>query len=453
MRVLFIVHQYAPHWIGGTELLVQQLTRQLLTAGHEPIIITYYEAASSHAQDFGIYSTEADGVRVYELRYNLSCDPEPSLAEYDNARAAHWLDQLVSAIKPDVAHVAHGMKMSGAIFRVFRRRSVPVVTTLSDFWFICMRHTLLRPDNVLCKGPDHRYRCLRCAGVTHRFAAPLTTKYREPWLWLTAAWHELRNVLARDGRNELVRDIRNIARRKKHLRSLLLQSDRIIAFSNFQKSMYVRNGFPRDRISVIGHSGGYRSTSAGSVGVDRPKGCFRIISIGTLAEFKGAHVLIEALRRVPALDCELVLYGAPGPDAAYVDGLRRAASEDRRVRLAGTFPARDMGKILMSASILAHPAIWYENNPLVVQDALAAGVPVVASDLGSLSELVGPVAGCTVLPAGDVDAWAAWLKNYVAREPPGPIAPPNLPRFEDFFQRMMEIYNELADEARDHRAR
>jgi glycosyltransferase involved in cell wall biosynthesis len=163
--------------------------------------------------------------------------------------------------------------------------------------------------------------------------------------------------------------------------------------------------------------------------------------------------LVEALQRVPALDCELVLYGAPGPDAAYVDRLRRAASEDRRVRLAGTFPARDMGKILMGASILAHPAIWYENNPLVVQDALAAGVPVVASDLGSLAELVGPVEGCTLLPAGDVDAWVVWLRDFVTRAPPGPITPPRLPRFEDFFERMMEIYNELADEARGHRVR
>ena len=446
MRVLFIVHQYAPHWIGGTETLVQQLTRQLLATGHEASIVTYYESASSHAQDFGIYPTEVDGVRVYELRYNLSCDPEPSLAEYDNARTASWLDQLIVAIKPDVAHVAHGMKMSGAIYRVLRRRSVPVVTTLSDFWFICMRHTLLRPDNVLCRGPDHRYRCLRCAGVTHRFAAPLTAKYREPWLWLIAGWHELRHFIRRDRDNELVRDVRNVARRKKQLRRLLLQSDRIVAFSNFQKNMYIRNGVPGDRITIIGHSGDDQSVATESVRPSRPQGCFRIISIGTLAEFKGAHVLLEALRRVPALDCELVLYGAPGPDAVYVDRLQRAACEDRRVRLAGTFPAGDMGKVLTSASILAHPAIWYENNPLVVQAALSAGVPVVASDLGSLSELVGPVAGCTLLPAGDVDAWAAWLTSLVGREPPGPITPPELPRFEEFFGRMMEIYNELSDE-------
>ena len=453
MRVLFIVHQYAPHWIGGTETLVQQLTRRLLATGHEPSIVTYYESASSHAQDFGIYPTEVDGVRVYELRYNLSCDPEPSLAEYDNARTASWLDQLIVAIKPDVAHVAHGMKMSGAIYRVLRDRSVPVVTTLSDFWFICMRHTLLRPDNVLCKGPDHRYRCLRCAGVTHRFAAPLATKYQEPWLWLVAAWHELRSFVRNEPRSELVRDIRNVACRKKQLRRLLLQSDRIVAFSNFQKSMYVRNGFPSDRIAVIGHSGGQQSLATEPLSSSRAQGPFRIVSIGTLAEFKGAHVLVEALRRVPALDCELVLYGGPGPDAGYVDRLRRAASEDRRVRLAGTFPSKDMAKVLMSASILAHPAIWYENNPLVVQDALAAGVPVVASDLGSLTELVGPVAGCTLLPAGDVDAWAAWLTSFVGREPPGAITPPELPRFEEFFGRMMEIYNELADEARGHRVR
>jgi glycosyltransferase involved in cell wall biosynthesis len=225
MRILFIVHQYAPRWIGGTEVLVQRLAKQLLTTGHQPVVVTYEESPSNRVADFGIRSTEVDRVPVHEIHYNLSCDPVPSLAEYDNAMTAQWLGQVIDVADPDVAHVAHGMKMSGAVFPVLRRHGIPIVTTLSDFWFICMRHTLLRPGNVLCDGPDHRYRCLRCAGATHGFAAPLATRYPEPWLWWIAALREALSFAGIGRRSKVTRDIHNVAQRAERLRDLLLNSD------------------------------------------------------------------------------------------------------------------------------------------------------------------------------------------------------------------------------------
>ncbi len=444
MRVLFVIHQYFPHWIGGTEMVVRRLASRLVAAGHDARVVTYHESASNRPEDYGVRLTEFDGVPVHEIHYNLSCHPEPSRAEYDNQITAQFFADVVNEIRPDVAHIAHAMKLSGAIFGVLRDRHVPVVTTLSDYWFLCMRHTLLRPGDVLCSGPDHRYRCLRCSGVTHGFAMPQSVTTRDPWLWLLGAFSELTD--RRQRAEAFSRDVRNVARRRKRLLGMLLQSDRILAFSPFLLDMYVRNGVPRNRLTLMRHSlSGSDEAWARAQRMQRARRSpLRIVTIGPLTSFKGAHILVEALRRLPALECELMVYGGPGPDAVYVERLQRAAKEDSRVRLMGQFPPDQLKHILVDASILAHPAIWYENEPIVVKAALSAGVPVWASDIGSLPELVAPVDGCRLLPAGDALAWADCLATLTEDPPPLTVDPPDLMNFDEFFDGMMGVYRELA---------
>lgn len=444
MRVLFVVHQYFPRSIGGTEMVVRGLAGRLVAAGHKACVVTYHESPSNRPEDYGVRLTEFEGIPVHEIHYNLSCHPEPSRAEYDNQITAQFFSEVPDEVRPDVAHVAHAMKLSGAIFRVLRDKHVPVVTTLSDYWFLCMRHTLLRPKDELCNGPDHRYRCLRCSGVTHGFALPHSVTRPDPWLWLLGAFSELTDRAQPAG--SFSRDVRNVARRRKRLLDALLQSDRILAFSAFLLDMFVRNGVPRDRLTLMRHSlSGSDEDWVRTQRLQRARRSpLRLVTIGPVASFKGAHVLVEALRRLPSLECELMVYGGPGPDAAYVERVQRAASEDSRIHLMGQFPADQLKHILADASILAHPAIWYENEPIVVKSALSAGVPVWASDIGSLPELVASVEGCRLLPAGDVRSWAECLAKLTDHPPPLTIEPRDPTGFDDFFDGMMGVYRELA---------
>jgi glycosyltransferase involved in cell wall biosynthesis len=100
--------------------------------------------------------------------------------------------------------------------------------------------------------------------------------------------------------------------------------------------------------------------------------------------------------------------------ADYVAALQQRAAGDPRIRFAGAFAGERLDEVLAGLDLLVVPSIWYENTPFVVLEAFAAGVPVVASELGGLTELVQPGRQGWLFPAGDARALAELLRTCVA---------------------------------------
>lgn len=125
-----------------------------------------------------------------------------------------------------------------------------------------------------------------------------------------------------------------------------------------------------------------------------------VLAAGRLTEEKGFDTAIAAAR---AAGAPLVIAGA-GPDESRLR--RLAAGAD--VRFAGRLEPGTLADLRRRAAVLLAPSRWEEPCPYSVLEALAAGVPVLASDRGGLPELVGEE---SVLPAGDEAAWGARLSE------------------------------------------
>jgi glycosyltransferase involved in cell wall biosynthesis len=138
-------------------------------------------------------------------------------------------------------------------------------------------------------------------------------------------------------------------------------------------------------------------------------GRLRVGFIGTLSEHKGPHLLIEALRRVPGIPLELHLFGNPAEFPDYVAKLHELAGNDPRIVFRGTFHNEDIGRVFSKLDVLAVPSVWYENTPLVIYSAQACGCPVIASDLGGISEVVQHEGNGLLFPAGQAKDIAAVL--------------------------------------------
>jgi len=89
---------------------------------------------------------------------------------------------------------------------------------------------------------------------------------------------------------------------------------------------------------------------------------------------------------------ELYIYGDLNQFPEYGRVLRSLAATDlrnsKKIKFAGTFPNTEFGKVLNALDVLVVPSRWYENTPLVIQSALAAKTPVIATNLGGMAELV-----------------------------------------------------------------
>jgi glycosyltransferase involved in cell wall biosynthesis len=109
--------------------------------------------------------------------------------------------------------------------------------------------------------------------------------------------------------------------------------------------------------------------------------------VGTPVWHKGLHVLIEALRLLPADSCSLTVYGDTSIFPDYIARLRER-THGLPAAFAGSFPREEADAVYHAFDVLVVPSIWLENSPLVVHEAFMAGVPVVASRIGGLPGLV-----------------------------------------------------------------
>ena len=175
-------------------------------------------------------------------------------------------------------------------------------------------------------------------------------------------------------------------------------------------------GVPRSRTVLI--PSGVNTERFRPDGPAEPRGSHpRILTVGRLVERKGFEDVIRALPAVP--DAELVVVGgAPDGQDPYADRLLDLADRCRvadRVRLAGAVPAADMPRWYRSADVLA-AAPWYEPFGLTPLEAMACGVPVVATAVGGLTDTV--VDGITgdLVPPRDPRALGVALRRLLTNE-------------------------------------
>ena len=170
------------------------------------------------------------------------------------------------------------------------------------------------------------------------------------------------------------------------VRRAIFQADRVIAPSHFLIQQYIDSGFPAERLVYlengidIGRIRRYEHRSA-------EDGVLRFTFLGSLAWQKGVHILVEAFRDIPADKGRLRIYGNPDVFPEYSARLRQMANP-ANTSFEGLVPNEEVGRVLAETDVLVVPSLWYENSPVVIQEARAAGVPIIASDLGALPEKV-----------------------------------------------------------------
>ena len=437
MRILYLVHQYFPHSIGGTEVYLEGLARRAKAQGDEPAIITYVESSSAVWNDFGIRRTQHAGVPVAEVHFNLATVTNRARAEFDHPAIGELVRAEIRRFCPDIIHVIHAMKLSGAAIEASLESGKPVVMTLADFWMLCLRHTLLKPTGNVCRGPVDGVDCVRCARATHGIA-------QTPWSRLPVWWEKfrLRRALARSARlaGAAGEEIPALDQRNAYLRGIFARLHAVIALSDFQRRILESNGFKNPNLRLLPH-GIEPAALTGFLRKDRSSP--RLVFIGSLVEHKGVHVLLEALRSVPDRGWECFIYGRV-TDSEYVRRLQGLAGNDPRIHFAGTFPPEQLGEVLSEASALVLPALWYENDPLVIKAALHLGVPVLASRIGSLEEQVKDGVDGWLLPPGQVGAWAKAITQFVGE--PHAMRPPGRPQktMDEHAAALFELYRDLA---------
>lgn len=173
--------------------------------------------------------------------------------------------------------------------------------------------------------------------------------------------------------------------------------------------------------------------------------------LGQILKVKGIHVLVDAFVKAGIeTHAHLDIWGNYANNPQYEIDLRARIGKNLSIFLRGRYLREQLGSILENLDIVVVPSIWYENAPLVIQEAFATKTPVIATNLGGMSEVVAHDINGLLFQRNDSDDLAFQLRRVVeegdllARLKTG--IPPVRGFQDETFDELEDIYKRLSVE-------
>jgi glycosyltransferase involved in cell wall biosynthesis len=388
MRVLHAIHDFVPRHRAGSEIYAFELARAQADRHDVFVLAAEYDPGAPHGT---LRWRTVGGLTVIEIVNNWEFR---GFAEtYSSARINEQLGHALDAVRPDVLHVHNLLNLSFDLPRLARDRGAAVAATIHDYTLVCpsggQRVHVAEEHVCAVIDPERCSRCFVQSPLYAQMSAARVTRLgggrliaRAGLLLRRAAPAATAAVLRSiDAGPVLPADVRQ---RLAHARQVFETVDLFVAPSHSIATELVRLGLDSRRVEVSDY--GFPSLVAPA---DLPRDShspLRVGFVGTLVWHKGAHVLLGAAGLLQG-SVEVHLHGDTAVFPEYVARLRRAAN-GLPVTFHGGFDRADVAGIYGGLDVLVVPSLWPENSPLVIHEAFMLGVPVVASRIGGIADLV-----------------------------------------------------------------
>ena len=345
MRILIVTHGFPPKEVTGTEQHSYILTREL-SKRHEIHVFT-----RDKGTHYSEYEENIKGIHVNRIETPIGWSSRPLFENtYIDDRVALSFSKFIEDIKPQVIHVQHCVGLGMSIIEVAIQRNIPVLLFLHDFYFMCHRLHLLKPDGQICHSPKNENYCIDCISTAY----PSLT----------------------------VDEIRRLGKeRYGYVDNLLSKIDYIVAPSQFVKKKFQSTylGISNIIVSPLGMDLSFKNSF--NKKYDEK---FRFGYIGGIYRHKGIELLINAFKSLNKKNIELRIHGDGDP--VYINELEEISDEN--VRFFGAYTYDKLAKVLSEIDVLALPSLCHESYSFTIREALAVGIPVIVSDIEAQSEAI-----------------------------------------------------------------
>lgn len=348
MRILLVNTFYYPEIKGGAEYSVKKLAEALKGEGNEILVLV---SASENKEEV------IDGVRIirrkFKSLYHSYGDVKKNpftmvvhrILDFCNPFNGRILNSVICGFKPDIIHTNNLYEITPEIWRVAHKKHIPVVHTIRDYYLMCIKTNLLKKDNSVCYKPN-----IFC--IVYQQINCYLTKYVDV---LTAP------------------------------SAMMIEQVKSRKF--FSKAEYevVYNAIEYDQNLVLKkckkHSNGDTIT---------------FVYLGGLHVHKGIDILLDAFQNIDYSQARLVIAGKGAEEQKVID----ACTNDSRIKYAGFLDETGVNNLLEVCDVLICPSIWNEPFGRVILDAYKNGLPVIATKVGALPEIVCNMETGILVPPG-----------------------------------------------------
>jgi len=385
MKILLLSSFFLPTHTAGTEKRTYGYAARLLELGHEVRVLCAGDWDSGPNYWNGVREEEYLGIPVERINLNWALAPDPNKYLYRNPIIAEYFDGRVKQFNPDLIHITSCYTLSASVIEVIKQTGTPSILTLTDFWFTCPKHTLLRFDNSLCDGRTTNWECLDCMLAANNGYTKLRPLLKNRIAAGGIEWASKQVYLSRQrGLKGLALDMGD---RKSYLQSMIKIPNIVIAPSFYLRDIVLGSGVTRE-IQVI--KSGQDLSWLGPTLDRKVPDVVRFGYIGQITPIKGLHVLLSAFENNQVGEkARLLIFGNFEQSSNYGDLIKQQLNgSEGAIEYLGGFSHDQLGEVLAKIDVLVVPSIWHENNPRVIQEAFAAKKPVVASNVGGMAEFV-----------------------------------------------------------------
>jgi len=254
------------------------------------------------------------------------------------------VDKEIKKIRPNIVHVHNFFPLwTTSIFDACIDNNIPIVLTLHNYRTICANGLFFRENKVCEKCLNHSsyysvlYGCYQNSRFKSIPVAKMITNNRKKNIWES-------------------------------------KINRFIVFTNFAKKKYIQANFPKSKISVKPN---YNPTQIlpTTINKDLKKNC---IYVGRISEEKGITALLKAWENI---NFPLKIFG-DGPIKHLIN------KNQANITFLGNQPKNIIIAEMQLAKFLIFPTECYEGFPMTILESFASGLPVLASNIGSISEII-----------------------------------------------------------------
>jgi len=405
MRICLVSHGFPPYERTGVENYTAGLARALARRGHTVEVFAPRKAAM--LPEFSLRRDQLEE-RVAVTWVTCNIGPRDVREAQDRAEIGERFASFLDRERPEIVHFQHVYKLGTSLLVQAARRSIPLVYTAHDYYPVCHRYTLLRPDLAHCDVRGDSAACSRCDLALGLLNAQSGLGDYQMGVFPdqlgAGAREKLAGILAEDfGASGLPQEAFDKAFDVRfeldgQRARAFARVDRVIAPTAFLAGELVRGGFEKERIEVLP----YGIETSDLVGLPPIRSGssepLRFAFFGGLSKHKGVHLLLEAFGRL-GQRAELSIHGY-STDRPNVERLRQQAGEVGAV-WDGPYEREDLPRLLAATDVVVVPSTWVENYPIVIREAFAARRPVIAFRHGALAESVRDgIDGLLVEPTG-----------------------------------------------------
>jgi len=361
--------------VGGTERYVSELAGSLASRG-------VHSSIGWLSQESREGKFDADGITVIPIN-----SPGSRIDVPPPGFDAQCLKLIFDGENPDMLHFHTFGLAEAVVAEMAVRRGVPYVFTYHSPAWTCRRGTLLRWGDRVCDGRVERLRCSACK-LQERTGGPPAVGYLGAMMSAALGW--LPGHPASGAFHRRTAFFSDTALFRNRLARFLVNCPLVVSCCRWSVPVLTSNGAdarnvvicpqgaPRCFVDAAQEINARRKADDQKPGGSKP---FVVGFVGRPVWEKGIHILIEAFRRTQYRAARLKIYGwsdelgRPG----YSRRLAQLASSDSRIEIVPSLPFGRMTEEYSRLSLLAIPSVCLETGPLVLFEALAAGVPVLGS--------------------------------------------------------------------------